>query len=666
MSKHVRFLWQTPLRLSPRRRFYSSSFLTSSNRLSTSLLETSRCGIHPNPTPFRSLTSCPTTQTTTAKRKEIFNTPIEKCTDDIVQSLQVFELAPIDNTTTSVNPNAKVFVIGDEFVANAFIAAVMRVWQLWGQVGLEENFVVVGFDVEFASNGAPAIVQIAFASNLVAIFQLNNGQLPGLLKDLITSTNVRKSGVGILNDGSKIQDKFGIVPQAFVDCEFIAKAATIGARSLVSLYHIYVGSDLPFKKPGSQTGHDWSQANLSPEAIEYAANDALASLLVHRAMINLPESNVSPWDSTRPFFGQFSGRIYSKLPRSSIRSVPAAESYSLLVTPVCPVDVKQPLETEPTTAISLPLETITPVVPPADIQIEPTSPIPPLIVSDSQLTEEPTSLPSNQVDPASANQLPSEQSSPMNLNLQLSQKAVEDTTTQLRILWNSTNRLPRPEKHSKKHPVVTQEIEERLFNAIAPKIEVDNANSRFKIFHLAKLARKSLGKTIHPSASVMSQFVLEVIALWIVKGRIVDFDNSPEPTGQLANPPPITANISCSAENSQSEVLQPTIAPVSSSAELAKHNVSAELQPQILLESNTQVLDTDGNSAPARHESIDSPATSEITSTIVAEEKVATKQNEKLPSQDKGLSKPDDKRVVGPFQTALVLFFVLALSYYFV
>ncbi|KAJ3065516.1 hypothetical protein HDU98_011125 [Podochytrium sp. JEL0797] len=124
--------------------------------------------------------------------KEVFHTEVENCTGEIVQALAHLDILPHATASASVNPAAKVFVSKDSTTANAVIATVMRMWQLWGEnhMGMLAQ-VIVGLDVEYVEN-VPAMVQIAFTANLVVIFQnpgYNLETAAGYQKKLVASWN---------------------------------------------------------------------------------------------------------------------------------------------------------------------------------------------------------------------------------------------------------------------------------------------------------------------------------------------------------------------------------------------------------------------------------------------------------------------------------------------
>ncbi|KAJ3018878.1 UNVERIFIED_CONTAM: hypothetical protein HDU68_010936 [Siphonaria sp. JEL0065] len=263
----------------------------------------------------------------------VFKTPAETLTDEIVANLAKLRIYP-NPLVSTLNPNAHVFVLNTHDDANSFVSTVV-------QTSARNNnaFSVIGLDVEFYMQD-PVLLQLAFSAEIIALFQLpgicslsslssssspspssrsssslKNSQssysidpdgFPLALKMLLESTNVRKSGVAIFHDCLKILKLLRVETRNLSDCQEIAASMNVGARSLASIYFTFVDQSAPFKKVSKDaTGFSWESPELEPAAIEYAANDALASLLVYRAMVNQPALNVSPWDKKNPSFAEY-------------------------------------------------------------------------------------------------------------------------------------------------------------------------------------------------------------------------------------------------------------------------------------------------------------------------------------------------------------------------
>ncbi|KAJ3133284.1 hypothetical protein HK100_004499 [Physocladia obscura] len=240
----------------------------------------------------------PISQTTAYE--SILNTPAEQFTDQIISELAGLRI--FSNPLVSlINPSAKVYVLSTEQAANDFLTTILS---LCSNEDGDSAIKVLGLDVEYWMS-KPATIQIAFSANIVAIFQVYSicsgpdrprdpstlpeyRNLPAALKFLLESNIFLKSGAGIVGDCNSLQRFLKINTVNLVDCQQLANTIKIGAQSLVSLYYSFVDQTIPFKKVSKDpTGFSWESPELTSAAIEYAANDALASLLVYRAMNNV-------------------------------------------------------------------------------------------------------------------------------------------------------------------------------------------------------------------------------------------------------------------------------------------------------------------------------------------------------------------------------------------
>ncbi|KAJ3176144.1 hypothetical protein HDU87_005522 [Geranomyces variabilis] len=168
---------------------------------------------------------------------------------------------------------------------------------------------VVGLDCETAvrnaiPNGPPSMLQIAFANELVVIFQIYrmcaiNGAfnpllLPPLLKALLESPAVIKTGVGITGDIAALKRHYRIMhPAAIIDTSTIVRSFGCGRMSLASMFTAYCGdgSEPPLNKTrpsGASYMWDTGPGEIGINAVLYAANDAAASLKVYKGMFRRP------------------------------------------------------------------------------------------------------------------------------------------------------------------------------------------------------------------------------------------------------------------------------------------------------------------------------------------------------------------------------------------
>lgn len=148
---------------------------------------------------------------------------------------------------------------------------------------------IVGFDTEskptFAvgevSNG-PHVVQFALHDKAY-LFQVHHTVGMAFLNELLRSDEILKVGFGLKSDRSHILKKFGIHFGGVVDLNVIfskqGRMKEMGVRNAVGLMF-----QQRFAKSRKITTTDWSQQNLTPQQMLYAANDAYAALKVFAAL----------------------------------------------------------------------------------------------------------------------------------------------------------------------------------------------------------------------------------------------------------------------------------------------------------------------------------------------------------------------------------------------
>ncbi|KAJ3139774.1 hypothetical protein HK101_003596 [Irineochytrium annulatum] len=225
-----------------------------------------------------------------------FESDADRLTPAILKKAAALGITPIA-ASPSLSSDAKIVLIDDAEKANAFIKIVTLLNNVPGKASIK----IVGLDTEFGGSPTPALLQIAFSQTLVVIFQLHtmchlkNGSFlaknfPSEVKKFLESNGIYKCGVGIAGDSFKLKSAYGIEMKQPLDLSDLASACgvTTGLK-LVDLYGNYVERDTDFKKKLDGKSFDWEAVNLKPEAINYAANDALAALKVYYNMFRWPE-----------------------------------------------------------------------------------------------------------------------------------------------------------------------------------------------------------------------------------------------------------------------------------------------------------------------------------------------------------------------------------------
>ncbi len=148
---------------------------------------------------------------------------------------------------------------------------------------------LVGFDTESKPTFAvgdvsegPHLVQFALL-NKAYLFQLHQTAGHSFLLELLQSAQLIKVGFGLKSDRSHIFAKLGIKLSGVVDLNTVFSMdgykKEIGVRNAVGLMF-----NQRFSKSRKVTTSNWSQQQLTPQQVLYAANDAYAALKVLEAL----------------------------------------------------------------------------------------------------------------------------------------------------------------------------------------------------------------------------------------------------------------------------------------------------------------------------------------------------------------------------------------------
>lgn len=161
---------------------------------------------------------------------------------------------------------------------------------------------IVGFDTESkptfvtgdVSEG-PHVVQFALHDKAY-LFQVHRAEGHPFLVELLHSDKVIKVGFGLKSDSGHIFRKLGVKFGGVVDLNTVFSMQgyqkEMGVRNAVGLVF-----DQRFAKSKKITTTDWSQRELTPQQMLYAANDAYAALKVLEAL-NLPREDLPIMGST--------------------------------------------------------------------------------------------------------------------------------------------------------------------------------------------------------------------------------------------------------------------------------------------------------------------------------------------------------------------------------
>ena len=155
---------------------------------------------------------------------------------------------------------------------------------------------IVGFDTESkptfetgdVSDG-PHVVQFALHDKAY-LFQLHRADGHPFLVELLQSGQLIKVGFGLKSDSGQILAKLGVHLGALLDLNTVFSLAGyrkhMGVRAAVGMVF-----NQRFSKSRKVTTSNWSQPQLTPQQMLYAANDAYAALKVLEAL-DLPRADL--------------------------------------------------------------------------------------------------------------------------------------------------------------------------------------------------------------------------------------------------------------------------------------------------------------------------------------------------------------------------------------
>ena len=151
---------------------------------------------------------------------------------------------------------------------------------------------VLGFDTESQptfikgqKSTGPHLIQFATANHAYLFPLVQEDAAVDEVAQILTAPKVLKVGFGLRNDLRALQSKCGLSCAPTVDLARAlrtGKKPEVGAKTGVARIlqaHMH--------KPKNVTTSNWARAQLSPQQILYAANDAYAALLVYQRWLEL-------------------------------------------------------------------------------------------------------------------------------------------------------------------------------------------------------------------------------------------------------------------------------------------------------------------------------------------------------------------------------------------
>lgn len=147
----------------------------------------------------------------------------------------------------------------------------------------------VGFDTESkptfvagTPQTGPEVIQFATLTDAFIVQTATPG-VEDFLRAMIESDDVVKVGFGLASDRPQIQRRLGLNLGQSIDLSHLVKR--LGFKDAVGLkVAVAVVLGQRFAKSKKATTSNWANKTLTPQQLQYAANDAHASLLVYKAL----------------------------------------------------------------------------------------------------------------------------------------------------------------------------------------------------------------------------------------------------------------------------------------------------------------------------------------------------------------------------------------------
>lgn len=157
----------------------------------------------------------------------------------------------------------------------------------------------VGFDTEskpmFVAGGeqtGPHVVQFATRAHAF-IIHTEAPETLAFLRGVLESEAIAKVGFGIASDRQPLARKLGFELRGGIDVSIMVKRLgfkqPVGLRAAVA---VVLGQRL--SKSKKVTTSNWASPKLSPQQLQYAANDAHASLRVYLALAEMQANPAQP------------------------------------------------------------------------------------------------------------------------------------------------------------------------------------------------------------------------------------------------------------------------------------------------------------------------------------------------------------------------------------
>jgi len=143
----------------------------------------------------------------------------------------------------------------------------------------------LGFDTETkpsfkkGQKNKVALLQLSTKDNAF-LFRLNKMGLPDCIIEILSDSNIIKTGVAIHDDIAALKKLNKFTPAGFIEIQDIAKEMEFENLGLKKLSGILMG----FRISKAQQTSNWELSELSQAQLRYAATDAWVSLEIYHRM----------------------------------------------------------------------------------------------------------------------------------------------------------------------------------------------------------------------------------------------------------------------------------------------------------------------------------------------------------------------------------------------
>ncbi|KAI4488611.1 hypothetical protein M0802_011427 [Mischocyttarus mexicanus] len=152
---------------------------------------------------------------------------------------------------------------------------------------------ILGFDCEWINEGPVSLLQLATYNGVCALFRISKiGFIPPNLQKLLSSKHILKVGVAPFEDGQKIEKDYGCSVLGTLDLRTLTERLELPTpKSLAAMCVEYLGTKI--EKLIEVRCGDWDADSLTDDQVDYAACDAMASVLIYHQIMQEAKKKLS-------------------------------------------------------------------------------------------------------------------------------------------------------------------------------------------------------------------------------------------------------------------------------------------------------------------------------------------------------------------------------------